>query len=335
MLLTATGAAFNTDEMFLTFPYNKLLITCDECKKINNDRHRNFLVKKIFRASLKIILEDIVDNNVTFWLPNKKCNMHMKKVDGEAFKNLRRFGKFRDIDLFASNFTGYEIGFYMYGQMDPRIKTVYVSKYLKDRITENTNNGMRYGDSINDKYIKDYYESVHELFPKVKISDIKRILNFAWKQMYLLNSYGGDICIRDKSIWCYIGYLKRDSLRYFQYYIKKLSLKIRVLYKRKKISWDGYYYFALDDQQYKKHVNSKGKIRKTLKLKNIMMYQILDECRIQDFYKKYIFRIPYIMTIKYRLFVPELNTTKAELIIKRDPLKFKDILINENEYQFL
>ncbi len=41
----ATGAAFNMKEMFLNFPYKKLNITCEECKMINGDMHRDVLVK--------------------------------------------------------------------------------------------------------------------------------------------------------------------------------------------------------------------------------------------------------------------------------------------------
>ena len=66
----------------------------------------------------------------------------MKKVQDEAFKNLRRSGKWKDVDFISSNFTGYELGFYMYGIRDPRVKTIYVNKELKNKITENTNKGM-------------------------------------------------------------------------------------------------------------------------------------------------------------------------------------------------
>nr|DAR62396.1 MAG TPA: hypothetical protein [Bacteriophage sp.] len=45
----------------------------------------------------------------------------------------------------------------------------------------------------------------------------------------------------------YIGFLKKDSIKYYKYYIKKLARKIRILYKRMKIKWDGYYYFALTE----------------------------------------------------------------------------------------
>ena len=31
----STGCAFNMDEMFMNFPYNKLEMSCEDCKRIN------------------------------------------------------------------------------------------------------------------------------------------------------------------------------------------------------------------------------------------------------------------------------------------------------------
>jgi hypothetical protein len=39
------------------------------------------------------------------------------------------------------------------------------------------------------------------------------------------------------------------------------------------------------------------------------------------------------MTFKF--YIPELITDKAELIIIREPLKFKDILVTNNNYDIL
>jgi hypothetical protein len=85
------------------------------------------------------------------------------------------------------------------------------------------------------KTIKDYYEELYKKFPEVDKKDIQRILNFGWKSLYLHNSYGGDVLIRDNNFWSYIGILTKDSLKHFIRYITKLCIKIRVLYKRKKI----------------------------------------------------------------------------------------------------
>lgn len=144
--IKATGCAFNMEEMFMNFPYKKLIMNCDTCEKITGDKHRKLLVKRIFRECVKLVLEDIIDNNVTFELPTgkKKADIHMKRVQGEAFKNLRVGGKWQDVDLLSSDFTGHELALYMYGERDPRIKTIYVNKRLKDKITKKTNDGMQY-----------------------------------------------------------------------------------------------------------------------------------------------------------------------------------------------
>lgn len=334
------GCAFNVSHLFMNFPYKKLKLTCEDCKNINGNPHRDILVKQVFRECFKLVINDVIDNNVTFHLPTgaKKCNIHMKRVRGEDFKNLRRAGKWRDVDILESNFTGYELGFYMYGKTLPRIKTIYVNKELKDKITTNTNKGMQYGDSNKDKTIHDYYDIMLSKFPQISKEDVIRIMKYAWKSLYLHNSYGGDTFITDKDIWCYIGYLKYNPIEHFHYYIKKLALKIRVLYKRKKIPWDGYYYFALSQSQYDKFIGTpqkKGRPKKKYTFKNILLYQILDECKLSEASKQYIFRIPYIDKIKMKFFVPKLITTQAELIITRNPLKFKDILVTNNEYDVL
>jgi hypothetical protein len=97
------------------------------------------------------------------------------------------------------------------------------------------------------KTVNDYYEEMYKLFPQISKKDIQRILNYGFKSLYLHNSYGGDTLITDSNFWCYIGTLRNDSLKHFKYYINKLSVKLRILYKRKKIQWNGYYYFALTD----------------------------------------------------------------------------------------
>lgn len=336
----ALGCAFSTKDLFMNFPYKKLKITCKECESIIGDNHKQILVSKVFRYSVKLILYDIVNRNVTFWLPltgAKKCNIHMKRVQGRDFQNLRKAGKWKDVDIVASNFSGYELGLYMFGNRTPRIKTVYVDKYLRKIITENTNKGKQYGDGCIDTTINDYIADVCQKFEGVSKQDIKRILVFAWKSVYLHNSYGGDLLISDKSLWCYFGNLKKSALQHYTYYIKKLIIKIRIMYKKKKIPWDGYYYFALSDEQYQNYlsqIKSTGRPKKTFNFGDVFIYEILDECKLKESSRKYIFRMSSISKIKMKYLVRNLKTN-AELIEIRQPLKFKDIIVNDNKYEVL
>lgn len=337
----ALGCAFNLEDILGNFPYKKLKITCKECENITGDNHRSSIVKKIFRYHVKLVIEDIISNNITYWLPltgQKKCNIHMKLVRGDAFKNLRQAGKWEDIDILKSNFSGYQLSLFMLGNRTPRVKSIYLNKDYRDRISHNTNEGMQYGDGKYDKTLKDYLEQVYEAFPQVQKRDINTILVFSWKSLYLHNSYGGDTIMIDNGFWLYIGNLKKDPMDHFFYYIRKLTVKLRVLYRRKRKEWDGYYYFALSNTQYQHYLDQKkkrGRPRKYFNFGSVYLYEILDECKINEYYKKYIFRIPYISKLKIKQFVRDLTSDKAELIITREPLKFKDISVEENEYIFL
>lgn len=336
----ALGCSFNISDLFFNFPYKKLKLTCKDCLKIIGDAHRSILVKRIFRASMRIIIQDIVERNVTFWLPltgDKKCNMHMKRVSGKDFQRLRQAGKWSDIDIVNSNFSGYEIGFYMLGKRTPRVKTVYVDRHTKETISRYTNMGKQYGDGNLDTKISDYYPQIYKQFPEVSEEDIKRILVFAWKSVYLHNSYGGDLLVSGDSMWYYIGKLKKNPIQHFHYYIRKLITKTRIAYRRQGSPWKGYYYFALSDKEYECYLlqkNRKGRPRKNFNFGSVFMYEILDECRLNEHSKKYIFRVPTITPIKLKYFSTKL-VANAELIQVRSPLKFKDILVNDNEYEFL
>lgn len=336
----ALGCAFNTLDMFVNFPYKKLNLNCEKCGKLIGNRHRNKMLSKIFTYSMIVIVDDIVERNVTFWLPlngNKKCNMHMKRVTGEAFKKLRQHGKWQDVDFLKSSFAGYEIGLYLLGNRTPRIKTVYVDKKIKEKITKYTNEGKAYGDGKIDTTIHDYLEKIYAKFPKITRSDIKRILTFAWKQVYLLNSYGGDLLVKNNNFWSYFGNLKRKPLQHFEYYKRKLTVKLRIKYKQAGSPWNGYYYFALRERQYQNYlsqIKSRGRKKKYFDFGPIRIYEILDECKLVESDKKYIFRIEFISKLKLKYFIHDYKG-QAELIETRKPLKFKDILVSDNEYEFL
>lgn len=190
------------------------------------------------------------------------------------------------------------------------------------------------------KTINDYYDKIQELYPQVDMKDIKTILNYGWRSFYQHNSFGGDVCINipNKNFWCYIGDLYIDSIRHFNNYIKKLTTKFRVLYNRRKAKWDGYYYFALNEEQYQDYITQqkhRGRKRRYFIFKNIFLYKLLDECKIQKFHSQYIFRVKYPLELGFRLYYDKKKLSDVELIITRPPQKFKDILVSNNNYTFV
>lgn len=188
------------------------------------------------------------------------------------------------------------------------------------------------------KTVQDYYEEMFKLYPTIPKSDIKRILQFGFKSFYLHNSYGGDVSIQQRKFNLYCGRMMKDSLQYFNYYKKKMCIKLRVMYKRKNIPWDGYYYFALTNKQYDNYLsqkNKKGRPRKHFDFGPQLLYKLQDECSIIDSGRVALFRIPMPIDFGWQIFKSRLITEKAEFLLYRDPLKFKDILLSNYDYQFI
>ena len=337
--IKATGHCFTLDDIIYNFDYKKRLnITCKDSEELIGDRHISRLIKAIFRTCLELVLKDIVENNTVFWLPTNKIKscIKMQAITGDDFKKARQKYKWLDVDITASNFTGYQLGFFMYGNRTPRKKNIYVSRELKDRITQKTNEEFNYGDSVNDKYVDDYILEIKAKYYKISKADIKKILCYFWRYVYLFNSYGGDVIIsNNKNLWCYFGKLHYDSLAYFKYYIRKLATRLTVLYRRKKIKWNGYYYFALTNEQYEKIIKPAYRNQKWFTFNNITLYQILDVCKLLQYGCRYIYQVPLVTTVKHKIFMKEFKTKDAKLIIVREPPKFKDVLIADNKYDLI
>lgn len=144
----ALGCAFNVNELFLNFNLKKIKLTTKQLKELGFFSKRA-LINKIFTEHVKQVVDDIIDNSAMFELPTgskRRTIMKMNKIEGEDFKKARKRGKFKDIDILASNFSGYQIGFNMYyaDGRPCRERVVYVDGKRKKKITSNVNNGKQY-----------------------------------------------------------------------------------------------------------------------------------------------------------------------------------------------
>lgn len=135
----ALGHALTVEEMM--FPLNSSMK--ESCKKSKITKEE---VAKIFRSSVKLILDDIIDNNATFELPtqSKTSKLKMRRVDGEDFIKARQNGAFQDIDFLASDFSAYQLIFEYQNGGVIRDKRVHLSPQDTKRITEHINNGKSY-----------------------------------------------------------------------------------------------------------------------------------------------------------------------------------------------
>ena len=188
------------------------------------------------------------------------------------------------------------------------------------------------------KKVQDYYDKLFELYPDVPKRDIKRIMQFGLKSFLMHNNYGGDVLLQSPSMWLYCGKLMKDSIKYFEYYKRKMIIKIRINHKRLEIPWDGYYYFGLTQNQYNLYLKQKskrGRPKKHFNYGNIILYKYFDECNLRNSGSVTIFKVPLQSDFGLSIYKPNFKTDKAELILERQPLTFKDILTSNYKYQFV
>lgn len=144
----ALGWACNLNDIFVRFPYEKLKSLITKYKLKSQQKKK---VKQIFREGINQIIEDVIDNNVTFKIQGigyQGGEIHMEAVTGSEFEKVRKNGKFKDVDFIESLFTGYQLYLYIHGKRDNvlhrRKFPIYVNNRLKDKITKYTNEGKTY-----------------------------------------------------------------------------------------------------------------------------------------------------------------------------------------------
>lgn len=142
----ALGHSFNLQHVFEKFQFKKLTTKYTVFQKIIHSAAKIDLCIEIFTTHLKMVLEDVINNDVTFQLPTgaRPADIHMIVTSEEDFTKARKNGKFKEVDFLNSNFTGNQLGLYMYGNGRTRIKKIYVDKQLKQQITDKTNAGHQY-----------------------------------------------------------------------------------------------------------------------------------------------------------------------------------------------
>lgn len=129
------GHSFNAEHLFERFPI----------KKSKVDRKK---AKSIFISALEYIINDIIENNVEFKLPNIGSSygtIFVNRTTGDNFKKAFKNGKWRDVDFITSGFSGYQLALEMRHERKlPKQKPIYLSPRDKQKLIDKTNEGKQY-----------------------------------------------------------------------------------------------------------------------------------------------------------------------------------------------
>lgn len=161
------------------------------------------------------------------------------------------------------------------------------------------------------KYVKDYLDQVHERFPEMDKKEINKILLYGFKVFYALNNFGADIILSEKKYLKFLMYTGRLYNRfdlYYKYSLIKYAVKYRIMDRRKKTEWDGYYYFGMTDEMYRFYESQEDEEVKIFE--NIMLYRLLEELKTHNQYKHY-FKVKYDKYKGYKFFLENYETSDA------------------------
>ena len=183
------------------------------------------------------------------------------------------------------------------------------------------------------KTVNDYVKSVHEKFPDMPEDEIKRILVYGWKMIIQYVSAGNDVSIITNKDFLFIGKIPKGALKTFKHYCDKLAKRIRYMFKRTNSKWDGYYYFARTENQFKEYLLQNRKKYKIFK--NVFLYKLLEEVKIAYPASPYIFRLKEDRMARMSKYYPEIRTKDAELIITRDALNMNTLMTSKNKYKYI
>ena len=64
--------------------------------------------------------------------------------------------------------------------------------------------------------VNDYVDVIKDKFPMLSKEEVKKILTYCWKMIYLYNSQGNDVLIKNDDLVFFIGKLTKNSLKNFQ-----------------------------------------------------------------------------------------------------------------------
>ena len=181
------------------------------------------------------------------------------------------------------------------------------------------------------KRIEDYYDKVQEKFPELTREQIDKILKFGFRSFYTHTLYGGDVLSKSPYFTMYCGKVFSSNVVFYNYWLLKTRIKLRIKYKRTRTQYDGYYYFGLSEDDFQYYLSQKkktGRRRQKFHFKRIKLFKIVDEV-ICDRQYKHIFKIPYPVDNGFTIWREDVITRDFEYIYKRN----KDNTIEPISYE--
>lgn len=188
--------------------------------------------------------------------------------------------------------------------------------------------------------INDYLPQLYEAFPDIPKEDIKTIVRYGWRMLYKAHMAGCDTLVssQDNRFWFYIGFLQRDSLKHINYYRKQLVRKIKYLFNTSKKDTSSIYYIGLNQEEYDqfcKDTSKRGKKKQKFTFNKKVSFKSKDACFVDGFNTVCILEYDNLIYRGFSFYNETLTVLNPKIVKLNKTKTFKDILVNNNDYDLL
>ena len=163
-------------------------------------------------------------------------------------------------------------------------------------------------------YPDKYFDKIKEKFPELSDAQIKNIIYYGTRSLFMMSHYNVDIKCQQKEFFVYFGEIFSDSGLYKSYRKLKLTAKYRILYSRAKKPYSGKYYFMLSKEL---HDNMpKKKKSGEWPIGMVRAYKIREEAELQE--GTYLYEVDWPDDKGYKKKIFTEDITHYKCIAKRD-----------------
>lgn len=231
-----------------------------------------------FSYCIKLILEEVINKRVRFNIPNQNAYIDFEIVTGEKFQKQRQRGRFKDIDIIASEFTGYFINYYYKAKAYQKAIPIYLGGSLRKLFLDGINSGIAYY-TTKDITINDFIDRVWEKYKDFTREEIKDILLFGFRRMHSAIKYGCAITLTSTKVdlYAYIGFLTSNPVNRLKDHDKRRDRKLRIIENWKRNYFNGVYYIGISSTVIHEWADLNKKSIKNIKFEKVFARKIKEE----------------------------------------------------------
>lgn len=294
------------------------------------------LCPNFFKEFIYYVLLDVINNNVIFNLPEKRYAWNRKRsyicieeITGDELKEYCQCGRMKHIDLFNTNFIGYELR--LVTECENHSKTsvrITLINSMGNIMYDNINSGKLMKKQIKNTYFDDYLPIVYEVFPDIDKSLIRDVIRFGLiKLINAISDWRLNVLIRGKlrnngkDIFIHFGSWRRRGVELRKFWRNQMIIKLRYKCTNiKRLNRPYYWYFSISKEDFNKEFPD-GKIGFTHKFnKEIVLYKSW-YCLIRCVYHRrldYFFKTRVVNDDGFIVRNEDFTAKELELIAVRD-----------------